>query len=168
MWLECDDDNFWFTSNYSLSMVKAFAWGRSETLWKLRHGFWIRYLLNYLHGSLAVLRSKYLISRANTRISSISCNLKVRYCLIRSRHQLLSQAITLHFIFKLCFRFILSFTTGSVTLLLQTWKGCVRKYQKHYPLFYATFSVFLSFCPSIPRTLFTHTNGTKNFLSYMW
>jgi hypothetical protein len=71
-------------------MVKAFAWGRSEALWKFRHGVRIKCLPNYLQGSLAVLRSEYLISRANTSI--ISCNLNVRYCLIRSRHQLLSQA----------------------------------------------------------------------------
>lgn len=97
-------------------MVKALTWGRSETLWKLRNGGRNKCLPNYLHGFLAVLRSEYLISKAN--ISSISCNLKFRYCLIRSRYQLLSQAIFLQLIFKLCFT-----TALSIYFFLQIWKG---------------------------------------------
>jgi hypothetical protein len=148
-------------------MVKAFAWGRSETLWKLRRCVRTKCLLKCLRGSQAVLRSEYLINREN--ISSISCNLKVRYYLMRSRHQLLSQAISLHLTIKLCFSIFLSFTTVSATLFLSEnlESGVSRKYQKHYPLFYAIVSVFLSFCTSNPRTLSTHTTGTKNFLSYM-
>jgi len=100
-----------------------FIYGKgSETLWKLRNGGRIKCLPSYHHGSRAVLRSEYLISRAN--ISSISCNLKVRYCLVRSGYQLLSQTIFLQLIFKLYFSIFLSFTTAlPLYFFLQIWKG---------------------------------------------
>ena len=112
------------------------------------------------------------------QISSISCNLKVRYCLRRSRYQLLSQEIFLQLIFKLCFSIFLSFTTAMLLyFFLQIWKGLCPESIRIIVLFSTPLSLY--FClsallslefylpiPEVQKLLILHV--TKNiFINLM-